>query len=680
MVKNEEKILERLFKSVAPWIDGYVLCDTGSTDGTVALANRLFHDIGKPGKVYDYAWENFGASRTRSFQCFQEWVKEKGWPADLTYGLLLDGDMVLPEEGGLHAKLALLAPNCGGVQLSQRNGTLLYKNTRLVRASKSWTCIGATHEYWSCEDGSTASVEEPVIADIGDGGAKADKFTRDARLLEGELETQPNNVRTLFYLGQTYMSLGRNEDAVRVLTRRIDLGGWEEERYIAHCYKGDCLKYLGREAEATEEWLKAWQLRQHRTEAPLRLIQFYRAKPAMAFVAYMYLEKLIQLQTGHTVEGHKVAEPVVNRDILFVSHRDMVYSVWEELGITAFYAGRPAGARRSLDRKILEPALHFTERNRLLELYQWYGWRLPGKRVALSATQEHIPWLAEGFWRPFNPSIRRSGDEYVVNLRHANYETQEARIYTYRGLNGLIVTRNVVATMDKDFVVSGAQEVVIPKEYIVNTATNIHGVEDCRWLGDKSLIATSRQFNPTDTNKMVRVNLEDGQVIGLKTLMSPVAKEEDDCQKNWLPFLWNGEEHMVYKISPFQVFTMRGAKVVNYTPPAGITFDNLRGSAPPVAWADEAHPDEALLLVVHFCHYGDGRRYYHRFMTLGKDLRPSRMSSIFTLCDERIQYVSGLCESVIPGNYVLTYGVNDSQAWATEVATATIRESLIYSV
>ncbi len=726
MVKNEERNVRRLFESVRPWIDGYVLCDTGSTDGTVALAKGLMAEFGKPGKVYEYPWENFGKSRTRSFQSFQDWVNTVGWNPATTYGLLLDGDMVLPEEGGMHVKLAVLSPEHSGAQLSQRNGSLIYKNTRLLRASKTWKCIGSTHEYWSCESGGhTADFDAPVITDIGDGGCKADKFPRDAALLEEDLKTDPNNVRTWFYLGQTYMSIpGKNEDAVRCLTRRIELGGWEEERYIAHCYKGDCLKHLGREAEATEEWLKAWQLRQHRTEAPLRLIQHYRAKPAMAFVAHMYLEKLVQIQTGETLEGHRVGQPARNTDVLFVSHRDMVYPVWEELGITAFYAGRPEGARRALDKKVMASTLNFNEHNRLLDLYRWYAWTLPTvrPRVALAVGAEHVPFMKDGFWRAFNPSIRLvtggehyrnlpntgaeqqcEGDRglvrtnsahYVVNLRHANYETKEARFYTYRGLDGLIVTRNVVAPMDGDFRVltdaSGAVprpfEIKIPAEYVVNKSTNIIGFEDCRWLGDRSLVATSRQFNPTDMNKMVRVDLdyESGAIVRMKTLMAPVPSEEGDCQKNWLPFVWGGQEVFVYKVNPFQVFTMKGyKKLVDWSPPAacGITFDNLRGSAPPVPWKSATQPREALVMVVHFCFYGagdEGRRYYHRFITLNDDLTPSRISRIFSLCDDKIQYVAGMCERIGGGGYVLTYGVGDSQAWAAEVATEVVEAALEY--
>jgi cellulose synthase/poly-beta-1,6-N-acetylglucosamine synthase-like glycosyltransferase len=37
IVKNESKVILRLLYSVLPLIDGYCICDTGSTDNTIEL-------------------------------------------------------------------------------------------------------------------------------------------------------------------------------------------------------------------------------------------------------------------------------------------------------------------------------------------------------------------------------------------------------------------------------------------------------------------------------------------------------------------------------------------------------------------------------------------------------------------------------------------------------------------
>lgn len=688
MVKNEARNVARLFSSVSSWIDGFVVCDTGSTDTTVAATKQLLKDHNKPGAVIEFPWENFGKSRTRTFEAFANWVRnETKWSPEHTFGLLLDGDMVLTDEGGLHEKLAALDQGTGGANIPQKNGGIIYKNTRLVRASAPWKCIGATHEYWGCDGKQIVSFESPIITDIGDGGCKDDKYTRDARLLEEELETDPTNVRTNFYLGQTYMSLGRNQDAIRVLTRRIELKGWEEEIYIAHLYKGDCLKNIGKMEEAVCEWMKAIQLRPHRTEAFMRVITYYRQTPNMNMISSIFIEKLIQLQLGETLEGHRLWKPVVNNDILFVSHTDMEYQIWEELGITAFYVGKIDAAQIRLDRQIINASLSFNNRNRLNDLYRWYGWKIPVvKRVPLVLPSDSVGFLAEGFWRSFNPSIRNEGDRYLVNLRHANYETKDAKHYTFRAHDGYVITRNIVVELGADLQVKEGTkpfELVINPASVINKSTNIQGVEDCRWITPSSLIATTRQFGETDMNRMIRVNIDKNAraVVGLKPLKAPIPSEDGDCQKNWLPFSWNNEETYVYKINPFIVFTMKGKKLVHWTPSNGFTFDGLRGSAAPIPWACDSNSTEAMLMVVHYSYYGnEGRRYYHRFLTLNGSLQPVRMSKTFVLCDDAVQYVSGLAPSLTAGNFIVTYGVNDSQAWAVELTGDVIERSLVYTL
>lgn len=49
IVKNESRIIKRLLESVAPWIDSYCICDTGSTDNTVEIIETFFKKRVYPG-------------------------------------------------------------------------------------------------------------------------------------------------------------------------------------------------------------------------------------------------------------------------------------------------------------------------------------------------------------------------------------------------------------------------------------------------------------------------------------------------------------------------------------------------------------------------------------------------------------------------------------------------------
>ena len=346
-----------------------------------------------------------------------------------------------------------------------------------------------------------------------------------------------------------------------------------------------------------------------------------------------------------------------------------------------------------MDRMAVSSTLTFNQRNRMLDLYQWYKWTLPlTQRVKLEIPKDDISWLQEGFWRGFNPTIRKEGDRYVINIRHANYETKDANHYTYRGHEGFIITRNIIAEFNSTFQVlhdkMDPMEVAIPSQYAINKTTNIHGIEDCRWLSSNSLIGTTRQFNNNDTNRMILIDIDYNtrSVLRLKPLVAPVANDDKDCQKNWLPFTRNEEELFIYKINPFIVSRMNNEIVLEWKPKGEITFDNLRGSAPPVPWSSTSVANEAWLMVVHFSHYGGGsssggtRKYYHRFLTLTDMLIPSRISKIFSCGEESVQYVAGLCQSLYPGRYVMTMGINDSEAWALETEAATIEAALVYTL
>lgn len=56
---------------------------------------------------------------------------------------------------------------------------------------------------------------------------------RNVRILEESLVENPNEPRTLFYLGRTYITLGEFDKGVAMLDKYLDLSGWDQERYEA---------------------------------------------------------------------------------------------------------------------------------------------------------------------------------------------------------------------------------------------------------------------------------------------------------------------------------------------------------------------------------------------------------------------------------------------------------------
>jgi hypothetical protein len=76
----------------------------------------------------------------------------------------------------------------------------------------------------------------------------------------------------------------------------------------------------------------------------------------------------------------------------------------------------------------------------------------------------------------------------------------------------------------------------------------------------------------------------------------------------------------------------------------------------------------------------DGRRYYHRFMTLDSNLQPSRVSCFVRFTKERVEYWSGMCPSLGGDSYLITYGTRDSEAYIAEMGAADIEPLLMYNM
>ncbi len=81
IVKNEAHVIERALASVKPFIDYWVIVDTGSTDGTQEVIKAYFQDI--PGELYERPWKNFGYNRTEAL----ELARNKG-----DYLVIVDAD------------------------------------------------------------------------------------------------------------------------------------------------------------------------------------------------------------------------------------------------------------------------------------------------------------------------------------------------------------------------------------------------------------------------------------------------------------------------------------------------------------------------------------------------------------------------------------------------------------
>ena len=228
IVKNESKIITRLFDSVLSIIDTYCICDTGSTDDTVNIIKQYFDSKNIKGVVVTEPFKDFAYNRNFALQSclgLSDFV------------LLLDADMVLEVRD---FKKEMLREH-DLFNILQGNDNFYYQNVRILKNNGSFHYVGVTHEYVSSPSGTRSKAfgkNDLFISDLGDGGCKGDKFERDVRLLEGAIALEPNHDRYHFYLANSYLDLGNNEKAIENYEKRIKIGGWDQEVWYSYYRTG----------------------------------------------------------------------------------------------------------------------------------------------------------------------------------------------------------------------------------------------------------------------------------------------------------------------------------------------------------------------------------------------------------------------------------------------------------
>lgn len=277
IVRNEAHTIERCLRSCVGVVDSACIVDTGSTDDTIAVIRRVAEDIGFPVAIHELPWVDFGTTRTAALELAQLDLP----PANRTWVLLLDADNELAiDEHGYWVEQMYADEH--DAFMVRYEGDPSYWLTRVIRADRKWRYVGRTHEYLTdIDERATTGIgrlDGMTIIDHADGGCRGEKFERDERLLRESIIDDPVNPRWPFYLAQTLRDLGRWDEAADWYERRADMGGWNEERYVAFLEAGRCMMRTGRHryADAILAWMRAVDVRPERTEARYELAAAFR--------------------------------------------------------------------------------------------------------------------------------------------------------------------------------------------------------------------------------------------------------------------------------------------------------------------------------------------------------------------------------------------------------------------
>jgi hypothetical protein len=186
----------------------------------------------------------------------------------------------------------------------------------------------------------------------------------------------------------------------------------------------------------------------------------------------------------------------------------------------------------------------------------------------------------------------------------------------------------------------------------------IQGYEDCRLIevgGNWFATATVAELNEHGRRQVALLTLDGTDVVQARALRGPHPERHE---KNWMPFVRDGELHLVYTCGPTVVLrcdTATGALEVVAESAGPDAARPLRGGSQGVP------VDDGMLFVVH-----EVRRaprsllYLHRFVLIGHDVRLAALSPPFSFTGDHVEFCAGLARHA--DELVLSFGVSDAAA------------------
>jgi tetratricopeptide (TPR) repeat protein len=222
IARNEEDDLPRCLESVRQVADEIVVVDTGSTDNTVNIA--LSFDA----KVVEVPWQDdFSIPRNRALEeASGDWI------------LVLDADEALNDESRRHIREAVTS-DVDALNIIIRNhlsdDSLFEPRSnrfvRLFRHRPEFRFEGRVHEQIlpsiQRSGGQVQECDDIVIDHFGyadNDAGKEERRQRNLRLLDIEVETNPEDGFVRYHMGATLQSMGKVNEAVEAFQAALDFG------------------------------------------------------------------------------------------------------------------------------------------------------------------------------------------------------------------------------------------------------------------------------------------------------------------------------------------------------------------------------------------------------------------------------------------------------------------------
>ena len=644
IVKNEARIITRLFDSVKHVINDYVIIDTGSTDNTVDLIKTYWDNLNIKGKVFTIPFRNFGYNRNEGLKLARN-------ESESDFLLLLDADMVLKDvnfnKNQLARKEALL--------LKQKDGQIEWGNIRIVRRNSPVSCIGATHEYYDTGTARIEPLDSLFIQDVGDGGSKQNKYERDIKLLEKGIEEEPTNNRYHFYLAQSYRSVNNLDKAIEYYEKHINMPGWDEEIWYSHYSLSDLFLKRGM-VDKAEEWaMKGFFFRPKRAENFYLLCKFFRERgDYRKAYSYYLLAKAI---------------PFPKEDNLFVENVVYDGKLDFEYSIINFYVGgleKRDGLKSCL--KVLN-SNNLNDREELLTMRNmlFYVESLKDSEKFFSLPVEINGGELDGIkYLPSSPSIIIDDEFKICNIRCVSYSLTNRPMIFHKDKNGFCQTKNLYVNLENnDYRLM--EEVILNPQLHEKTEVHIKGLEDVRLFRAENkikFIAQSAEYKNIGSRSWFNMVVGEYDILNSKLLIENILESpyNEAVEKNWVHLC--GDD-FIYKWFPIEIGKLSGEHFIKHkevqTP---AFFKHFRGSSngffyKNMFWfsvhyvIDDLAPD------------GLHREYKHCLVLLDENYDLVCFSDPFTFENEIVEFTLGI--AIKNNKIIFSYSKNEKDGSIAEI-------------
>ena len=278
IVRQEAETIEQCFDSVAPYIDYWVIVDTGSTDGTQEkIRDLMANKYGIPGELHERPWKDFGHNRTEA-------LRLADGKAD--YVLVIDADDTLKcDNDKVWENLT-----AGAYRINIILDGISFYRVQLFKNHFGFCYKGVLHEflhsptYFDMETMSNQSLVTQatlqgavmlarVSSDKRDTVKGTAKYYKDAAIFEQAIEEtlefqEPDLYRRYhFYCAQSYRDAEDYDKALEWYEKRATMGGWDEEVFYSLYMAARIKETLGfTDDEILGAYIRAYENRQHRLE------------------------------------------------------------------------------------------------------------------------------------------------------------------------------------------------------------------------------------------------------------------------------------------------------------------------------------------------------------------------------------------------------------------------------